>query len=167
MRRADGDDLLSTVAGAVLIMGLIATGASIYAAGTVLNGPFDSFGENGFAGIYMVSAISIFISSLAIYAALKGLADVVFLLRMQLVPEEERGKHIHIDEMSGGKKRDALEQFVGDKEGTVGILINDGKEWVCHCRTINKYDARMSDQNCTECRRSREFVLNNKPQPEG
>ena len=158
MRKAEGDELLSTVAGFVMFLGLLSAAGSIYVAGTALNGPFDSFGENGFVGIYLVSAVSIFIFSLAIYAALKGLADVIFLLRMQLLSEEERSKFLSIRE---------LEQGVSKAEDNVGIFINSGKEWVCHCRTINAYDARMSDQNCTECRRSREFVLNNKPQPEG
>ena len=45
-----------------------------------------------------------------------------------------------------------------------GKFIDGGTKWVCHCGTANSYDKTEKYQNCTECKRSRDFVLNNKPQ---
>lgn len=46
-----------------------------------------------------------------------------------------------------------------DKKGNASIS-DDGTEWTCSCGHVNSYDPNKEIQNCSSCKRNRDFVLN-------
>jgi len=87
-RTVDSDSLLLTLAQVLLWFGIIGGGILVGLSGLVNNtSQFDFYAENGFDIPMLITGIGGIFSGVFWYAVLKGLSDIVYLLKSKTEPK--------------------------------------------------------------------------------